>query len=64
MSHLERAAYEGVQAALLESECHPRAAVQNALQAVAEFSFGEDVTETLEEFQALVKKAWEERKLL
>jgi hypothetical protein len=43
MSHLETDAYEAVQAALLNSECHPRAAVQEALKALIEFADGEDI---------------------
>jgi len=43
MSHLETAAYEAIQAALLDSSCHPRAAIQAALRALVEFAEGEDI---------------------
>lgn len=46
MAHLETAAYEAVQAALLNSECHPRAAVQAALRAIAEFADKEDILQS------------------
>ncbi len=38
----EAIVYEAVQAALLNSECPPRAAVQEALRAAAAFAEGED----------------------
>lgn len=56
MSHFEKAVYDAVQAALLDSECHPRAAVQVALRAVAEFADREDVLDT-SKLNAAIKDA-------
>jgi hypothetical protein len=62
MSHLETAVHQAVQAAVLNSECHPRPATLNALKAIAEFAEGESIVESEEQFLAFAKKAWAERK--
>jgi len=61
MSHLETAVHQNVQAALLNSECHPRPAIYNALKAVAEFAENENLVETEDQFIAFAKLAWKER---
>lgn len=72
MSHLETEVHQTVQAALLNSECHPRAAVQMALKAVAEFAEVEGLPIAVsantdvearqkEEFLRLASEAWDAR---
>jgi hypothetical protein len=41
MKNTEKEAYDSVMAALLNSECHPRAAVTKALEAVTRFALAE-----------------------
>lgn len=61
MSHLETDVHQNVQAALLNSECHPRPAILNALKAVAEFAEAESIADSEDLFVAFAKIAWKER---
>jgi hypothetical protein len=61
MSRLLKDIYDNTQAALLNSECHPRDATIEALRAVALFADSECLSLTEEEFIDLARTAWENR---
>ena len=67
MTKLEKETYDGVQAALLNSQIDPKMAVFLALRVVAEFAVGEDVIsddpsyDGEHSFIELAKKAWASR---
>lgn len=75
MSHQETEVYEEVQAALLNSSCHPRPATQMALKAAAEFAECESLcampiavgadtdveAELKKQFLRLASEAWDSR---
>lgn len=62
MSHLRTAVFDAVQAVLLNSECHPRDAVNAALEAVAQFADGESLLKDgADSFAAIAREAWANR---
>ena len=58
MSDGRKDVFDAAQAALLNSECHPRDAVIEALKAAAQFADSECFGLTEEEFAGLARQAW------